>query len=41
MVNIYNYFGLVVIVANNLIGLFFSRVGRRDLGMCFGNKLGL
>jgi len=38
-VNIYNYFGLVVAVANNPIGLIFFRVGRRDLGMCFGNKL--
>jgi len=25
-------------VANNLIGLIFSRVGYRDLGMCFSNK---
>ena len=40
-VNIYNYSGLVVIVANNLIGLIFSRVGRRDLGIYFGNKPGL
>jgi hypothetical protein len=27
-------------VTSNLIGLIFSRVGRRDLGICFGNKLG-
>ena len=40
MVNIYNYSGLVVAVTNNLTGLIFSRVGRRDLGMCFGNKPG-
>ena len=40
-VNIYNYSGLVVSVTNNLIGLIFSRVGRRDLGMYFGNKLAL
>ena len=40
-VNIYNYSRLVVSVTNNLIGLVFSRVGYRDLGMCFSNKLGL
>ena len=40
MVNIYNYFGLVVLVTNNLIGLIFPRVGYRDLGIYFGNKLG-
>jgi hypothetical protein len=40
IVNIYNHSGLVVLVTNNLIGLIFSRVGRRDLGICFGNKLG-
>ena len=39
-VNIYNYSGLVVLVTNNLIGLIFSRVGYRDLGICFGNKPG-
>jgi len=38
-VNIYNYSGLVVAVANNSAGLIFSRVGHRDLGICFGNKL--
>jgi len=37
-VNIYNYSGPVVTVTNNLTGLIFSRVGRRDLGMYFGNK---
>jgi hypothetical protein len=41
MVNIYNYSGLVVTVTNNLIGLIFSRVGYKDLGIYFGNKLGL
>jgi len=41
MVNIYNYSGLVVTVTNNLMGLIFSRVGRRDLGIYFGNKPGL
>jgi len=40
-VNIYNYSGPVVTVTNNLTGLIFSRVGRRDLGIYFGNKLGL
>jgi hypothetical protein len=39
-VNIYNYSGLVVAVTNNLTGLIFSRVGYRDLGISFGNKLG-
>ena len=36
-VNIYNYFRLVVLVINNLIGLSFSRVGYRDLGMRFSD----
>ena len=40
VVNIYNYSRLVVLVTNNLTGLIFSRVGRRDLGIYFGNKLG-
>ena len=39
-VNIYNYSGPVVLVTNNLTGLVFSRVGRRDLGICFSNKPG-
>ena len=39
-VNIYNYSRLVVLVTNNLIGLIFFRVGYRDLGIYFGNKLG-
>ena len=38
-VNIYNYFRLVVAIANNPPVLIFSRVGRRDLGIYFGNKL--
>jgi len=38
-VNIYNYSGLVVAVTNNFTGLSFSRVGRRDLDISFGNKL--
>jgi len=38
-VKIYNHFGLVVAVANNSAGLIFSRVGCRDLSICFGNKL--
>jgi len=41
MVNIYNYSGLVVVVTNNLTGLIFSRLGRRDLGIYFSNKLDL
>jgi len=40
-VNIYNYSGPVITVTNNLTGLIFSGVGRKDLGMYFGNKLGL
>jgi hypothetical protein len=40
-VNIYNYSRLVITVANNLTGLIFSRVGCRDLGICFSNKLSL
>jgi hypothetical protein len=39
-VNIHNYSGPVVTVTNNLVGLILSRVGRRDLGMRFGDKLG-
>jgi hypothetical protein len=41
IVNIHNYSRLVVIVTNNLIGLILSRVGRRDLGIHFSDKLGL
>jgi len=37
-VNIYNYFRLVVAVANNSIGFIFSGVGRRDLSMYFSDK---
>ena len=40
-VNIYNYFRLVVIVTNNLIGLILSRVGYRDLSIYFSDKLSL
>jgi hypothetical protein len=40
-VNIRNYSGPVVTVTNNLTGLIFPRVSRRDLGICFGNKPGL
>ena len=39
-VNIRNHSGPVVIVTNNLMGLIFSRVGRKDLGIYFGNKPG-
>jgi len=38
-VNIHNHSRLVVAVANNSIGLIFSRVGYRDLSIYFGNKL--
>ena len=37
-VNIYNYSGPVVAVANNLTGLIFSGVGRRNLSIYFGDK---
>ena len=37
MVNIYNYFGLVVTVTNNPTGFVLSRVGCKDLGMRFGD----
>ena len=37
IVNIRNYSGPVVTVTNNLAGLVLSRVGRRDLGMRFGD----
>ena len=40
-VNIPNHFRPVIMVINNLTGLIFFRVGRRDLGICFSNKLGL
>ena len=40
IVNIYNYSRLVVAVINNFIGLIFSRVGYRDLGISFSNKPG-
>ena len=38
IVNIYNYSRLVVTFTNNLIGFIFSRVGYRDLGICFSDK---
>ena len=37
IVNIYNYSRPIVSVTNNLTGLSFFRVGRRDLGMRFGD----
>jgi len=40
-VNVRNYSGPVISVTNNFAGLILSRVGRRDLGMCFSNKLSL
>jgi hypothetical protein len=41
VINIYNYSRLVVTVTNNFTGLIFPRVGRRDLGIYFSNKLSL
>jgi len=40
-VNIYNYFRLIVTVTNNLTGFILFKVGRRNLSICFGNKLSL
>ena len=40
-VNIYNYFRLIVMVTNNFTGLILSKVGCRDLGIYFSNKLNL
>ena len=37
-VDIRNYSGLVVTVTNNLIGLILPRVGRKNLGIYFGNR---
>jgi hypothetical protein len=39
MVNVHNHPRPVVMVTNNLAGLILSRVGHRDLSMCFSNKL--
>ena len=41
IVNIYNYPRLIVLVTNNFIGFILFRVGYRDLGVRFGNKLSL
>jgi len=38
-VNVRNHSGPVILVTNNFAGLILSRVGRRDLGICFSNKL--
>jgi hypothetical protein len=40
-VNIYDYSGLVITVTDNLVGLIIFKVGCRDLGICFSNKLNL
>ena len=40
-VNIFNYSRPIIAVTNNLIGLIFSGVGHRNLGIYFGDKLGL
>jgi len=37
-VNVRNHSGPVISVTNNFAGLILSRVGRRDLGICFSNK---
>ena len=38
-VNIHNHSGLVVTAIDNLAGLILSKMGCRDLGIYFGNKL--
>jgi hypothetical protein len=40
-VNIHNHPRPVVMVTNNLAGLILSKVGCRDLGIYFSNKLSL
>jgi len=40
-VNVRNHSRPVISVTNNFAGLILFRVGRRDLGICFGNKLSL
>ena len=41
IVNVHNYSRPVITVTNNLIGLILFRVGCRDLGIYFSNKLNL
>jgi len=41
VINIYNHSRPVIMVANNLAGLIFPRVGCRDLSIRFSNKLSL
>ena len=38
-VNVYNYPGPVIVVTNNLAGFVLFKIGYRDLGICFSNKL--
>jgi hypothetical protein len=39
IVNIYNHPRLVITVIDNFMGLILSKVGCRDLGIYFSNKL--
>jgi hypothetical protein len=41
MVNVHNHPRLVVTVTDNLMGLILFKVGYRDLGIYFSNKLSL
>jgi hypothetical protein len=41
IVNVRNYFRLIIIITDNLAGLILSRVGCGDLGIYFSNKLSL
>ena len=40
-VNVYNHLRPVIMVTNNLAGFIFFKVGYRDLGIYFSNKLNL
>ena len=39
IVNIYNYFRLIITVTDNFVGLILFKMGCRDLSICFSNKL--
>ena len=41
IVNVRNHPRLIITVTNNFAGLILSKVGCKDLSICFGNKLSL
>ena len=41
IVNIYNYFRLIIIITDNFIGFILFKVGYKDLNIYFSNKLNL